>query len=93
MRGAVVLLSFPSSFILLLQTISSLNDAEAFLDLAAPPLLPEVILNSSVLSWLRIDKCADACGGQKKKTINLKSLKCCSAHVDFPRKNLRESKP
>jgi len=50
MRGAVVLLSFPSSFILLLQTISSLNDAEAFLDLAAPPLLPEVILNSSVLS-------------------------------------------
>lgn len=52
MRGAVVLLSFPSSYFLglLLQTISSLNDAEAFLDLAAPPLLPEVILNSSVLS-------------------------------------------
>lgn len=76
----------------LLQTIYFLNDAQTLLGLASPSLFPEVIHKSSMFSWLRINKCADACGGQKEEWNNFKSPKRCSAHVFFPRKDLRETK-
>lgn len=92
MRWAVSPLfsSFLTFLRFLLQTIYFLNDAQTLLDIAAPSLFPEVILKSSMFSWLRINKCAGACGAQKEEWNNSKSPKPCGAHLFFPRKDLRD---
>jgi len=84
---------FSSSLIFLsflLQTIYFLNGTQTFLDRAAPSLFPEVILKSSVFSWLRINVQMHV-GDKKKNRITPNPSKHCGAHVVFPRKDLREA--